>query len=432
MAGDCQSLINTLTAVQDTALADAPRESDWCEDGTLGESCTGRRGSCRRRRPRRSGARRVARAVPASGSSWRCAWRSPRPFPPTVAPLLPTRNELGGSHRDRRGPARPYRASVIADELALAPAEVAAGDRGRPRRPPAPTMIPPAPPHPSAVWPHLPADAPTCPAGADLDRAASLGLGAGRKDTVVDISRARTRGRLGRDRPARARTWSPSARARPSSKAARHSPTSRRPGRHHRRAGRACRTGRRAASGDASRPRTGADPRCVRRPQRRPAGVAFGAGAKRVPRPSSNGIRPADGRDGTWCGAGSPTSDRAGPSGLDPRPPSRPRQQPRGAARREKARPRIVPCGPVTLARPRPRWPPRDRRLPTGPAPAALGGSATRRPVPPRGGGSPLLRPRPRAAWPTGPTAATTCSPCRHLIPHQAAPGLAGAPCTRR
>ena len=39
LAGDCQSLINTLTAVQDTAIAQAARrESVWCEDGTLGET----------------------------------------------------------------------------------------------------------------------------------------------------------------------------------------------------------------------------------------------------------------------------------------------------------------------------------------------------------------------------------------------------------
>src|SRR5690348_293222 len=39
LAGDCQSLVNTLTAVQHVALAEAARrESDWCEDGTLGET----------------------------------------------------------------------------------------------------------------------------------------------------------------------------------------------------------------------------------------------------------------------------------------------------------------------------------------------------------------------------------------------------------
>ncbi len=39
VVGDCQSLINTLTAVQDTAIAEAARrESVWCEDGTLGET----------------------------------------------------------------------------------------------------------------------------------------------------------------------------------------------------------------------------------------------------------------------------------------------------------------------------------------------------------------------------------------------------------
>ena len=44
VAGDCQSLINTLTAVQDAAIAEAARrESVWCEDGTLGESVHGPR-----------------------------------------------------------------------------------------------------------------------------------------------------------------------------------------------------------------------------------------------------------------------------------------------------------------------------------------------------------------------------------------------------
>ena len=39
VVGGCQSLINTLTAVQDAAIAEvARRESVWCEDGTLGEA----------------------------------------------------------------------------------------------------------------------------------------------------------------------------------------------------------------------------------------------------------------------------------------------------------------------------------------------------------------------------------------------------------
>ena len=39
VVGDCQALINTLTAVQDAAIAQAARrESVWCEDGTLGET----------------------------------------------------------------------------------------------------------------------------------------------------------------------------------------------------------------------------------------------------------------------------------------------------------------------------------------------------------------------------------------------------------
>ena len=39
VVGHCQALINTLTAVQDAAIAEAARrESVWCEDGTLGET----------------------------------------------------------------------------------------------------------------------------------------------------------------------------------------------------------------------------------------------------------------------------------------------------------------------------------------------------------------------------------------------------------
>src|SRR5215203_5622682 len=38
VVGECQALMNALAALQDVALAEvARRESDWCEDGTLGE-----------------------------------------------------------------------------------------------------------------------------------------------------------------------------------------------------------------------------------------------------------------------------------------------------------------------------------------------------------------------------------------------------------
>ena len=42
LAGACQSLVNTVTAAQDLAVAEAARrEGTWCEDGTLGEQVHG-------------------------------------------------------------------------------------------------------------------------------------------------------------------------------------------------------------------------------------------------------------------------------------------------------------------------------------------------------------------------------------------------------
>ncbi len=127
VVGDCQSLINTLTAVQDAAIAEAARrESVWCEDGTLGESVhasgrvtldaadvlapvVGASHSQAQRRVEqavRLAARRVP--VPADGRD------------------LPDASGLGGLHEAMAaGHLDSYRAAVIAFELEVAPADVA-------------------------------------------------------------------------------------------------------------------------------------------------------------------------------------------------------------------------------------------------------------------------------------------------------------------
>ena len=127
MAGDCQSLINTLTAVQDTALAEAARrESDWCEDGTLGETL---------HRPGRVVLDAADLAAPVLGASHAQAQRRvelavrlavAREPVPADGRATPDPNGLGGVHTAMaEGRLDGYRASVIVDELALAPAEVA-------------------------------------------------------------------------------------------------------------------------------------------------------------------------------------------------------------------------------------------------------------------------------------------------------------------
>ena len=127
VAGDCQSLINTLTAVQDTAIAEAARrESVWCEDGTLGETAhshgrvtldaadvvapvigaTHPQAQRRVEQAVRLAARRVP--VPADGRD------------------LPEASGLGGLHEAMAsGHLDGYRAGVVAFELEVAPADVA-------------------------------------------------------------------------------------------------------------------------------------------------------------------------------------------------------------------------------------------------------------------------------------------------------------------
>ena len=127
MAGDCQSLINTLTSVQHTALAEAARrESDWCEDGTLGETVHA---------PGRVVLDAADLAAPVLGASHAQAQRRvelavrlavAREPVPADGRATPDHNGLGGVHAAMaEGRIDGYRASVIADELALAPAEVA-------------------------------------------------------------------------------------------------------------------------------------------------------------------------------------------------------------------------------------------------------------------------------------------------------------------
>ncbi len=127
VAGDCQSLINTLTSVQHTALAEAARrESDWCEDGTLGETVHA---------PGRVVLDAADLAAPVLGASHAQAQRRvelavrlavAREPVPADGRATADRNGLGGVHAAMaEGRIDGYRASVIADELALAPAEVA-------------------------------------------------------------------------------------------------------------------------------------------------------------------------------------------------------------------------------------------------------------------------------------------------------------------
>ena len=121
-------LINTLTAVQDAAIAQAARrESIWCEDGTLGETVHA---------PGRvtlDAADLVAPVIGAShaaGPAPRRAGRAPGRGPgpgrrPTTA-TLPEASGLGGLHQAMAaGQLDAYRAGVVAFELEVAPADVA-------------------------------------------------------------------------------------------------------------------------------------------------------------------------------------------------------------------------------------------------------------------------------------------------------------------
>ena len=355
MAGDCQVLINTLTAVQDTALAEAARrESDWCEDGTLGETL---------HRAGRVVLDAADLAAPVLGASHaqaqrrvelavRLARRSANPCRPTAAPLPTRTGWVGCTPRwPRVGSTGTARASSPTSSRSPRPrspqAIVAALDDHLHD-----DAAHPAPAHPAAGRPHLarPA-APACPAGADLDRAAPLGLGAGRRHLVRHVPQRGCRGRLGRDRPARARPrrrrhlLDHRAGPRQGAHRPRHQQRDdRRPGRAHR----AGRQGRRGARRSGS---TAADRRdATTEPwQWRSAPVAaLGAGAAcATARPGNGGTCHGDdlvqvqgARPSEPCscvGTGSATTSR--------------RSHGQQRQRREKARPPFVPCDPLTGAR---------------------------------------------------------------------------------
>ena len=162
VVGDCQSLINTLTAVQDTAIAEAARrESVWCEDGTLGETVHAPRPGgprCRRR------ARAAARGVAPAGAAPRRAGRPPgratgcrcRPSP------RPARGQRPGwaARGDGAGQLDGYRAGVIAFELEVAPADVADAIVAALVRAPRRRRLDAAAAHPGAALAHLPRPGP--------------------------------------------------------------------------------------------------------------------------------------------------------------------------------------------------------------------------------------------------------------------------------
>lgn len=126
-AAECQGLINTLSAVQDAALAEvARRENVWCEDGTLGETVHGHgRVSL--------DAADVAAAV--LGASHAQAQRRVEQAVRLAAGRVPLEADnrhapeasgLGGLHEAMAaGRLDGYRAGVVAHELETAPAEVA-------------------------------------------------------------------------------------------------------------------------------------------------------------------------------------------------------------------------------------------------------------------------------------------------------------------
>ncbi len=127
VVGSCQSLINTLTAVQDTALAQAAcRESEWCDDGTLGEAVHA---------PGRVTLDAADLAAPLLGTSHDQAQRRVE----LAVRLAADRVPVPAEHRDlpqtsglralhtamAQGRLDGYRAGVVAFELDTAPADVA-------------------------------------------------------------------------------------------------------------------------------------------------------------------------------------------------------------------------------------------------------------------------------------------------------------------
>ena len=127
VVGDCQALINTLTAVQDAAIAQAARrESIWCEDGTLGETAHA---------PGRVTLDAADLVAPVIGASHAVAQRrveqavrlaTGRAPVPADDRDVPEASGLGGLHQAMAtGQLDAYRAGVVAFELEVAPADVA-------------------------------------------------------------------------------------------------------------------------------------------------------------------------------------------------------------------------------------------------------------------------------------------------------------------
>ena len=127
VVGGCQSLINTLTAVQNNALAQAAcRESEWCEDGTLGETVHA---------PGRVTLDAADLAAPLLGASHAQAQRRVE----LAVRLAADRVPVPAEHRDlpqtsglralhtamAQGRLDGFRAGVVAFELDTAPADVA-------------------------------------------------------------------------------------------------------------------------------------------------------------------------------------------------------------------------------------------------------------------------------------------------------------------
>ena len=434
MAGDCQSLINTLTAVQDTALAEAARrESDWCEDGTLGETLHRPAGSCSTppTSPRRCSGRRTRRR--SAGSSWRCAWPSPaNPCRPTAAPLPTPTGWVGCTPRwPRAGSTATGRASSSTSSRSPRPRS--------PRRscPPSTTTCTTTPPPCAGApggWSR--ASRPTCCASAPSGRGPRPGCAAGSRSRASTPGSARSPARMPRPPGPRSTgsrtTWSPTAPARTSSRpAAGRSPTSSSATR--RSTCRSCSPSRPTARRRVPTASDAADCDIAMRPTTVSGVVAGVRPPQGAAAASSNGIRPRPTAATTWCRCREP--DRPSPCscvGTGSATTSRRSHRRRGSdARRRGRRSCRATRSPAPASTPTTT----SRPTPTDRARARGAGPRPRRPVPlPRvQRGSPLLRPRPRAALADRThRGRQPAHPVPTAPPHQAATRLAGAPGTRR
>ncbi|HYN65341.1 MAG TPA: hypothetical protein VES93_00535, partial [Ornithinibacter sp.] len=127
VVGECQALINTLTAVQDVAIAEAARrENVWCEDGTLGETVHA---------PGRVSLDAADVVAPVIGASHAQAQRRVEQAVRLADGRVPVEADdrsspeasgLGRLHEAMAaGHLDGYRAEVVAFELEVAPADVA-------------------------------------------------------------------------------------------------------------------------------------------------------------------------------------------------------------------------------------------------------------------------------------------------------------------